>query len=130
MKADRHFRIASVTALLALFSAGCTGPNYTTSAYQPGPTIGRGIGAGAGAVVGNAAGAVVGAGEGFVGGVAAPFNTRTHIVRRWRTEVTADGRTIQVPEDILVDANGRPVVPPRENPAPATAQPTTNFGPK
>jgi len=130
MKAGPHLQIGCVSVLLALLSAGCTGPNYTTSAYQPGPTIGRGIGAGAGAIVGNAAGAVVGAGEGFVGGVAAPFNTRTHMVRRWRTEVTADGRTIQVPEDILVDADGRPVNQPRPSQPPAAAQPTTNFGPK
>jgi hypothetical protein len=130
MKLDHRLRIGSMTALLALFSAGCTGPNYATSAYQPGPAIGRGIGAGAGAIVGNAAGAVVGAGEGFVGGVVAPFNTRTHTVRRWRTEVTPDGRTIQVPEDILVDEQGRPVNPPPPKPAEANPQPTTNFGPK
>jgi len=44
-----------------------------------------------------------------VAGAAAPFNNTTRIVRRWRTETTSDGRTVQVPEDILVDAQGRPV---------------------
>jgi len=60
-------------------------------------------------VGGNVVGAAVGTTEGLVKGVAAPFNTTTRVLRRWRTEVTADGRTIQVPEDILVDSQGRPV---------------------
>ncbi|MEI8063007.1 MAG: hypothetical protein WCH84_02980, partial [Verrucomicrobiota bacterium] len=67
-----------------------------------------------------------------VGGIAAPFDTTTHIVRRWHTEITPDGRTIQVPEDILVDANGRPVNPQPVNqpPPPANSLPATNYSPK
>ncbi len=50
----------------------------------------------------------VGFGEGLVRGTAAPFKNvkTTRLVRRWQTETIADGRTIQVPEDILVDAYG------------------------
>ncbi len=95
---------------VALLSAGCSTPSYTTSPYHPGPVIGRGLGTGVGVVAGNAAGTAVGFGEGVVAGVAAPFDTTTRVVRRWHTETTSDGRTIQVAEDILVDANGRPVV--------------------
>lgn len=80
-----------------------------TSPYHPGPAAGKAVGTGAGIVAGNAVGAVVGAGEGVASGVAAPFNPTYRVVRRWRTETTSDGRTVQVPEDILVDAYGRPV---------------------
>ena len=131
MKTNRLIQICSITGLLALLCVGCASPSYTTSPYQPGPVAGRAIGTGAGAVVGNAAGAVVGAGEGVVSGVMAPFDTTTHIVRRWHTEFTSDGRTIQVPEDILVDANGRPVNPQplaTPPPQPTNSQPTTNIG--
>lgn len=69
------------------------------------------MGTGVGVVGGNVVGAGVGFGEGLVKGTAAPFNNTTRVVRRWHNETTADGRTIQVPEDILVDANGRPVNP-------------------
>jgi hypothetical protein len=57
----------------------------------------------------NVAGAVVGAGEGVVTGAKAPFDNTTRVVRRWRTVTTSDGRTIQVPEEIIVDKDGRPV---------------------
>lgn len=103
-----------MTTLGSLLLIGCASdPNRVayTNPRQPGPAIGRGVGAAAGSLTGNVAGAVVGTGEGFVQGVAAPFNNQTRIVRRWRTETTADGRTIQVPEDIVVDAQGRPVQP-------------------
>ena len=132
MKTNRITLARSIGALLALLCAGCASPSYTTSPYQPGPVVGRAVGTGAGAVVGNAAGAVVGAGEGVVSGVMAPFDTTTHIVRKWHTEVTPDGRTIQVPEDILVDANGRPVNPQPVNPPPppVNSPPATNYSPK
>ncbi len=96
--------------LLPLLWTGCSTQQHSlTSPYHPGPVIGQTIGTGVGVVGGNVAGAAVGFGEGVVKGTAAPFNNTTRIVRRWRTETTADGRTIQVPEDILVDAYGRPV---------------------
>jgi hypothetical protein len=131
MKSRSPILIGSVTAMLGLFGGGCAGPSYTTSPYHPGPAIGRAVGAGVGGIAGTAAGAAVGFGESAVGGVMAPFDTTTRVVRRWHTEVTPDGRTIQVPEDILVDAYGRPVN--RQSPpqAPQTGPPpATNFGPK
>jgi hypothetical protein len=93
----------------ACFLSGCSTNSSLTSPYHPGPVAGKTVGVGVGVVAGNVAGAAVGAGEGLVKGVAAPFDPTTRVVRRWKTETTADGRTIQVPEDILVDANGRPV---------------------
>ena len=105
--------IPSQAALLApmvlLILAGCsTTPRHTTSNYHPGPAAGQAVGEGVGVVGGNVASAAVGFGEGVVRGTAAPFDTTTRVVRRWRTETTVDGRTIQVPEDTLVDAYGRP----------------------
>ena len=101
---------------LCLFSAfvvGCSTQNHTlTSPYHPGPVIGQTLGTGVGVVGGNAVGAGVGIGEGVVKGAAAPFNNTTRIVRRWHTETTTDGRTIQVPEEILVGVNGHPINPP------------------
>lgn len=76
---------------------------------QPGPAIGTGVGVVAGAVAGNAAGAVVGAGEGFVSAAGSAFDSDRRVVRTWRTETTADGRTIRVPVEIEVDEYGRPV---------------------
>jgi len=101
---------------------GCTTPSYTTSPYHPGPDAGRAVGTGVGLAVGESAGLVVGAGEGLVEGVAAPFDTTTHLVRKWHTVATADGRTIQVYEDILVDSQGRPVAMPSRQSAPPAAQ--------
>ena len=80
-----------------------------TNRQAPGPAVGRAVGTGVGTVGGNVAGAVVGVGEGVVAGAAVPFDNTTRVVRRWRTETTADGRTIQVPEEIIVDAQGRPI---------------------
>ncbi len=82
---------------------GVTNPNH------PGPAAGRALGAGAGVVACNGAGGVVGFGEGAASGAAAPFNNTRRVVRTWRTEKTADGRTIQVPVDTVVDEYGRPV---------------------
>ena len=98
--------------LFSIFITGCSTQSHTlTSPYHPGPAIGQTLGTGVGVVGGNTVGAGVGFGEGVVQGVAAPFDNTTRVVRRWHTETTADGRTIQVPEDILVDANSRPVYP-------------------
>jgi hypothetical protein len=47
------------------------------------------------------------------------------LVRYWKTEVTADGRTVQVPYDILVDQYGRVahMPAPTGNPAPSPMAP-------
>lgn len=99
---------ATLLVVSATLLAGC----YTTderivNTRQPGPAVGMAVGTAAGAVVGNVAGAVVGAGEGAVNAAKVPFNTDRRIIRQWRTETTPDGRTIQVPQEIEVDAQGR-----------------------
>jgi hypothetical protein len=113
---------------------GCanTEDNHT-SPYHPGPVVGANVGVAAGAVVGNVAGVGVGAVEGVAQGVAAPFDPSYRMVRQWRKETTPDGRVIQVPYDVLVDKDGRPVKmpaptgnppippPPATTPAPAPA---------
>ena len=109
MKRER-FVLAGL-AVTSLLYTGCTDPDHVgvTNQQHPGPAIGRGVGTGVGVVAGNAAGAVVGVGEGVAAGVAAPFDNTTRVVRRWRTETTPDGRTIQVPEQVVVDQYGRPL---------------------
>ena len=120
-----------LTGFASLFSgillAGCANTDYGhTSPYQPGPVVGKTVGNAAGVVAGNAVGLGVGTVEGAAVGVAAPFNPNYHMVRHWRTETTSDGRTIQVPYDVLVDKYDRPVKMPAPtgNPAPPPMTPT------
>lgn len=115
-RAQRNRCLAHLPNCLAilgalLFGAGCAGPDHmgATNQHHPGPVLGRAVGSGVGVVGGNVAGAAVGVGEGLVAGSKAPFDNTTRVVRRWRTETTSDGRTIQVPEEIIVDQYGRPV---------------------
>ena len=118
--------MAVVGLLPCVFLLGCADAQTHTSPYHPGPTVGHAVGLGAGVVVGNAAGLGVGAAEGAVQGAAAPFDPSYRMVRHWRTETTSDGRTIQVPYDVLVDKDGRPV----DMPAPTGNQPPpTNRAP-
>lgn len=120
-----HVLILGVTGTILTLLAGCArDPNRIgiTNTRQPGPAVGRAVGSGVGAVSGNVAGGVVGFGEGVVSGTAASFNNSTRVVRRWRTETTADGRIIQVPEDIVVDQYGRPINPPKSTSAPPESQ--------
>lgn len=116
--------LVAMKALLPIFAFGAVAfhlsgcardPNRIsgTNPYHPGPGFGRVVGATAGVAAGNVAGAVVGTGEGFAAGASAPFHKTTRVVRTWRTETTADGRTIQVPVDTVVDENGRPVNAPQ-----------------
>jgi hypothetical protein len=119
--------LAGSMALVVGLSGCARDPNRigVTNPRAPGPAVGRAVGTGVGAVGGNVAGAVVGIGEGVAQGASVPFNNTTRVVRRWRTETTADGRTIQVPEDIVVDQYGRPVgavSPPPAGQAPAVKQ--------
>jgi hypothetical protein len=116
-----RFSTAPFLTLAALTLAGCASdPNRPgiTNHSQPGPAVGRGLGSAVGAVGGNVAGGVVGFGEGVVAAGSKPFDNSRRLIRTWRTEVTADGRTIQVPVDIEVDKYGRPLHP--VAPAPAT----------
>ena len=122
MKISTTMLAGNAGILLCMGIIGCASdPNRigVTNQNHPGPAAGRAVGAGVGVVGGNVAGAVVGVGEGVSRGAAAPFNNTTRVVRRWRTETTSDGRTIQVPEDIVVDQQGRPVGNPKPVSVPA-----------
>jgi hypothetical protein len=124
MKFCRPVLVGFASVLAGLLLAGCSHTDYGgTSPYHPGPVVGKTVGTAVGVTAGNVVGAGVGVVEGAAAGAAAPFNPDYHMVRYWRTETTADGRTIQVPYDVLVDQNGRPVKmpPPTGNPRPATA---------
>lgn len=112
MKMNKHIKYSSGFLLLIFAVAGCRTDYGSGSPYQPGPAIGKTAGSAVGNVAGNVAGAGVGAVEGTVHGVADTFDSSYHMVRVWKTQTTADGRTIQVPEDILVDKYGRPVTAP------------------
>ena len=101
------------TSLLTLLAAtGCRTDYGAGSPYHPGPVAGKAVGTGVGVVAGNVAGFGVGVAEGIVHGAVAPFDPSYHMLRVWKTQTTPDGRTIQVPQDILVDQYGRPAVMP------------------
>ena len=110
MHTKSTFLVGGLLGLTVLMS-GCssTDGKSATNPQHPGPAIGQGVGTAVGVVGGNVVGAVYGAGEGIVNGVKQPFTNEPHVVRVWHTETTSDGRTIQVPQDILVDQYGRPV---------------------
>jgi hypothetical protein len=96
---------------LAVLVSGCstTDGKSATNPQHPGPAIGQGVGTAVGVVGGNVVGAAVGVVEGTASGAKKPFTNEPRVVRTWRTETTSDGRTVQVPYDILVDEYGRPV---------------------
>jgi hypothetical protein len=123
MKSYRLIPTMLASLSCGLLLTGCASSH--TSPYHPGPVAGQAVGTGVGVVAGNVAGFGVGVVEGTAHGVAAPFDPSYHMVRHWRTETTADGRTIQVPYDILVDKYGRPVSMPAPtgNPAPPPVTP-------
>ncbi len=130
MKTYRFILIGLASLSSGLMLAGCVRTDYGVgSPYQPGPVAGKTVGSAVGVTAGNVAGFGVGAASGAVHGFAAPFDPSYHMVRYWRTETTSDGRTIQVPYDILVDQYGRPVkMPaptgnPKPPPPPATPPP-------
>ena len=101
--------IASFAGVLAL--CGCKSSDTAvrvTNQESPGPQVGNAVGAGVGTVAGNVAGAGVGVVEGAAATTRNVFEPQpTRVVRHWKTETTADGRTIQVPVDYLVDEQGR-----------------------
>ncbi len=111
----RSALVSSSVALLLAFASGCaTRPPETrvTNPNQPGPAIGYAAGSAVGAVAGGVAGAIAGGAEGASDAVKSNFTNERRIVRTWRTETTADGRTVQVPVDTEVDEYGRPIGPP------------------
>jgi hypothetical protein len=116
---------AGFTLLLALAAtAGCSS-DKTGSPYHAGPVAGTVVGEGVGTVAGNVVGFGAGVVGGTVDGTKRVLDPSYHMVRYWKTETTADGRTIQVPYDILVDQYGRPVKMPAPtgNPAPPPVVP-------
>ena len=123
MKALPKISTGLVLLSCGLLLTGC-GTSHT-SPYQPGPVAGQAVGGGVGLVAGTVAGFGVGAVQGTAAGFAKPFNPDYHVVRYWRTETTSDGRTIQVPYDVLVDQYGRPsrMPSPTGNPAPPPVAP-------
>lgn len=114
------------SALLALLcTVGCSS-DQTGSPYHPGPVAGTVVGEGVGVVAGNAVGFGAGVVGGTVSGTKKVLDPSYHMVRYWKTETTADGRTIQVPYDILVDEYGRPVKMPAPTGNPAPPPVSTN----
>ncbi len=102
-------RLTPVLTLVLLLSGCVSREESVTNLNHPGPAVGHAVGATAGAVTGQVAGAVVSAGQAGVAAAKAPFNNERRVIRTWRTETTSDGRTIQVPVDTEVDAQGRPI---------------------
>jgi hypothetical protein len=104
---------ASAVLSVSLFSGCTTRPTEQriTNPQQPGPAIGTAVGAVVGTVTGQVAGAVVAGAEASAAAIQAPYSNERRVVRRWRTETTADGRTIQVPYEVEVDAQGRVIEP-------------------
>lgn len=94
-----------------LFLAGCATntESRVTNPKQPGPAVGHAVGTAVGAVGSNVVGAVVGGVEGATAATKSTFTNERRVVRVWKTETTADGRTIQVPVEIEVDEYGRPI---------------------
>lgn len=102
-----------VVLALGLVSGCATRPAEArgTNPSHPGPAVGHAVGTAVGAVTGTVVGAVAGGAEGASDAIKAPFNNERRVVRRWRTETTSDGRTIQVPYEVEVDAQGRVIEP-------------------
>jgi hypothetical protein len=110
MKANPVLSFACAAASVAL--GGCISDRArvtATNPNQPGPAMGQTLGAGVGAVAGNVAGGAVGFVEGTAGAARKSFDSTRRVVRVWHSETTPDGRIVQVPEDIEVDAYGRPL---------------------
>lgn len=114
-----RFNMKTISVLTSGFSAlllisavsGCS-TNQVGSPYQPGPVAGKAVGTGVGVVGGNVVGFGAGMVSGTIGGFKAVMDPSYRVVRHWRTETTSDGRTIQVPYDVLVDKDGKPVLMP------------------
>jgi hypothetical protein len=110
---------------LGLVAAGCSS-DQTGSPYHPGPVAGTAVGEGVGVVAGNVVGFGAGVVGGTVNGVGRVLDPQYRMVRYWRTETTSDGRTIQVPYDVMVDQYGRPVKMPAPSGNPAPPPMATN----
>ncbi|MDI1250280.1 MAG: flagellar motor protein MotB [Lacunisphaera sp.] len=103
--------LVALTLGTALFTGCTTSPEGRVTSDQPGPVIGRAVGTAVGAVGSNVAGVVVGGVEGAAAATKSTFTNERRVIRTWREEKTADGRTIKVPVEVEVDENGRPIEP-------------------
>jgi hypothetical protein len=103
--------LVALTMGAALFAGCTTSPEGRVTSDQPGPVIGRAVGTAVGAVGSNVAGVVVGGVEGAAAATKSTFTNERRVIRTWREEKTADGRTIKVPVEVEVDENGRPIEP-------------------
>lgn len=110
MKIQSHV-LAATIAGVSLFAGGCnTAPESSVhNQRQPGAAVGNAVGTAVGAVGSNVAAVATGAAEGASSAIKSTYTNERRIVRTWRTETTSDGRTIQVPVEIEVDENGRPI---------------------
>jgi hypothetical protein len=111
MKTTFTLALGTVSLLVLFSTSGCQS-GRVGSPYQPGPVAGTAVGTGVGVVAGNVVGFGAGMVQGTFAGVKAVMDPSYRVVRQWRTETTSDGRTIQVPYDVLVDKDGRPVMMP------------------
>ena len=100
---------ALAVPLLLLTSCATNPESRAPNPSAPGPAVGHAVGTAVGAVGSNVVGAVVGGVEGAAAATKSTFTNERRVVRVWKTETTADGRTIQVPVEIEVDAYGRPI---------------------
>jgi hypothetical protein len=118
MKNILNFATGTLALLVLAAVAGCSSEK-TGSPYHPGPVAGTAVGEGVGTVAGNVVGFGAGVVGGTVDGTKKVLNPSYRMVRYWKTETTADGRTIQVPYDVLVDEYGRPATMPAPTGRPA-----------
>ncbi len=127
MKNILNFTAGAFALLVLAVVTGCSSEK-TGSPYHPGPVAGTVVGEGVGMVAGNVVGFAGGVVGGTVDGTKKVLDPSYRMVRYWKTETTADGRTIQVPYDVLVDQYGRPVKMPAPtgNSAPPPMTPMTN----
>ena len=123
MKTILNFTAGAVALLVLAVVTGCSSER-TGRPYHPGPVAGTVVGEGVGTVAGNVIGFGAGVVGGTVSGTAKVLDPSYRMVRYWKTETTSDGRTIQVPYDVMVDQYGRPV----RMPAPRFAVRTCSLG--
>lgn len=110
MKISAPVLVAAVTGVLLLTSGCNTTPESSVhNQRQPGAAVGNAVGTVVGAVGSNVAAVATGAAEGASNAIKSTYTNERRVVRSWRTETTADGRTIQVPVEIEVDELGRPI---------------------
>ncbi len=110
----RSFYLPLFATLWAVVLSGCSSTDrHAASDSQPASTVGTAIGTAAGTVMGNVAGEVVALGESAAAAAKVSFDGERRLIREWRTETTPDGRTIRVAYEIEIDAQGRPIGPPR-----------------